>query len=84
MYHTVTFHPVETKMKSMFKRATLLVSVNVMYKTCYYMYCFDKFNHFCSVRSDFMEKYFDLYDNEAVDLHYGTTTVYTEVKKDSS
>ena len=34
--------------------------------------------------SDFMDKYLDVYDPDAADLHYATTTVSAEVKKESS
>ena len=34
--------------------------------------------------TDFMDKYINVYDSDAVELQYGTTTVYAEVKKESS
>lgn len=35
-------------------------------------------------RSDFMDKYLDMHNSDAVDVHYLTTTVAAEVKKDNS
>lgn len=33
-------------------------------------------------RSDFMERYLDLFSADAVDLQYATTTVHAEMKRD--
>jgi len=33
-------------------------------------------------RSDLMDRFLDVYDTD--DLHYGTTSVYAEVKKEGS
>ena len=31
-----------------------------------------------------MDRFLDVYDTDASDLHYGTTSVYAEVKKETS
>lgn len=35
-------------------------------------------------RSDFMDKYLDMHSNDAMDIHYMTTTVQAELKKENS
>ena len=39
---------------------------------------------FAACSSDFMERYFDAYDADTSDLHYGMTTVYSEVKREGT